>query len=72
MMVTFYGTVVDARYAGIPPREVRRSAPQPLSKSFEIAMEMGHYRIVSDKLPPGGTEAEPGTEVGPVPRSARH
>ena len=55
IMVTLYGTVVDASYAGFPPREVGRSAPRPLSKSFEIAMENGHYRIVSDKLPPGGS-----------------
>jgi Na+-translocating ferredoxin:NAD+ oxidoreductase RnfD subunit len=55
IMVTLYGTVVDATFSGVPPREVARSAPRPLSKSFEIAKESGHYRIVSDKLPPGGS-----------------
>lgn len=55
IMATLSGTVVDASYAGFPPLEVGRSAPRPLSKSFEIAMENGHYRIVSDKLPPGGS-----------------
>jgi len=55
IMVTLHGTVIDTSYAGVPPHEVSSSAPRPLSKSFEIAMESGHYLIVSDKLPPGGS-----------------
>jgi hypothetical protein len=55
IMATLHGTVVHAAYSGVPPREAAVSAPQPLSTSFEIAKEGGHYRIVSDKLPPGGS-----------------
>jgi hypothetical protein len=55
IMATLHGTVARAAYSGVPPRKVAVSAPQPLSTSFEIAKEDGHYRIVSDKLPPGGS-----------------
>lgn len=53
IMATLIGTVVRATYAGQPPHEVAASAPRPLRQAFEIAKLDGHYRIVSDVLPPG-------------------